>query len=530
MRRGCGSSFASFRFLEAFPATHRRSARVDSRGRRVGLFAEPLLRRGVRQSRSHRRLRRRRRRSGDRPLATAWHSNKFLDPVTDGAVLPILHLNGYKIANPTSSPASPARSWGSSSAATGGRPYFVEGHEPALMHEAMAATLDTAVGDQEDPAERPRPGRCRAPALADDRSHFAERLDGAEGGGWPAGGGQLPFPPGAAPAGHSSRTPRTAGRRLRSYRPEELFDGEGRLRPELAELAPTGQRRMGANPHANGGMLLRDLRMPDFRDYAAEVTSAGVRGIGDTHVLGRFLRDVAKLNAARNFRVFGPDETLSNGLEALFEVTSRQWDAATGAERRISRPPGRVMEMLSEHQCEGWLEGYLLTGRHGLFNCYEAFIHIVDSMFNQHAKWLKVTAHLPWRKPIASLNYLLASHVWRQDHNGFSHQDPGFIDHREQEAEVVRVYLPPDANSLLWVLTIACAAGITSTSWSRANSRHRSGWRWTPPSGTAPAASASGSGPATTGGRAGCGHGLLRRRAHAGDAGRRLHSARACPT
>jgi xylulose-5-phosphate/fructose-6-phosphate phosphoketolase len=241
---------------------------------------------------------------------------------------------------------------------------------------------------------------------------------------------------------------------MRSYRPQELFDEQGRLKPELAELAPQGERRMGANPHANGGMLLRDLRMPDFRDYAADVPAPGVPGIGDTHVLGPFLRDVAKLNSEqRNFRVFGPDETLSNGLEALFEVTRRQWNAGTLPNDEFLAPSGRVMEMLSEHQSEGWLEGYLLTGRHGLFNCYEAFIHIIDSMFNQHAKWLKVTAHLPWRRKIASLNYLLTSHVWRQDHNGFTHQDPGFIDHVvNKKAEVVRVYFPPDANCLLSVM------------------------------------------------------------------------------
>jgi xylulose-5-phosphate/fructose-6-phosphate phosphoketolase len=241
---------------------------------------------------------------------------------------------------------------------------------------------------------------------------------------------------------------------LRSYRPEELFDESGRLMPELAELAPTGERRMGANPHANGGLLLQDLAMPDFRDYAADVPVPGAPGIGDTHVLGPFLRDVVKLNLVRrNFRVFGPDETLSNGLAALFEATGRQWDATTKANDEFLAPTGRVMEMLSEHQCEGWLEGYLLTGRHGLFNCYEAFIHIIDSMFNQHAKWLKVTAGLPWRRKIASLNYLLASHVWRQDHNGFTHQDPGFIDHVvNKKASVVRVYLPPDANCLLSVM------------------------------------------------------------------------------
>jgi xylulose-5-phosphate/fructose-6-phosphate phosphoketolase len=241
---------------------------------------------------------------------------------------------------------------------------------------------------------------------------------------------------------------------LKSYHPEELFDARGRVKDEISELAPSGTRRMGANPHANGGILLRDLRMPDFRDYAIPVAVPGVGGPGDTHVLGRFLRDITKLNEPqRNFRIFGPDETLSNGLEAVFETTNRQWNAPTVANDEFLAPSGRVMEMLSEHQCEGWLEGYLLTGRHGLFNCYEAFIHIVDSMFNQHAKWLKVTSGLPWRRKIASLNYLLASHVWRQDHNGFTHQDPGFIDHVvNKKAEVVRVYLPPDANCLLSVI------------------------------------------------------------------------------
>ena len=241
---------------------------------------------------------------------------------------------------------------------------------------------------------------------------------------------------------------------LRSYRPEELFTNEGRLRPELADFVPTGERRMGANPHANGGILLRELRLPDFRQYAVDVPTPGVPGIGDTRALGRFLRDVVKLNSEqRNFRIFGPDETLSNGLGALFDVTNRQWDALTESSDEFLAPSGRVLEVLSEHQCEGWLEGYLLTGRHGLFNCYEAFVHIVDSMFNQHAKWLKVTSQLPWRRKIASLNFLLASHVWRQDHNGFTHQDPGFIDHVvNKKAEVVRVYLPPDANCLLSVV------------------------------------------------------------------------------
>jgi xylulose-5-phosphate/fructose-6-phosphate phosphoketolase len=390
------------------------------------------------------------------PLATAWHSNKFLDPATDGAVLPILHLNGYKIANPTILARITREELEQLLRGYGWTPYFVEGHEPTLMHEAMAETLDTAVEQikkiQRDARaggkfERPRwpmivlnsPKGWTGPKMVDGlqiegtfRAH------------------QVPL---SDPAAHPEHL-KLLEDWLRSYRPEELFDEQGRLIPELAELAPEGERRMGANPHANGGMLLRDLRMPDFRDYAVDVPSPGVQGIGDTHVLGPFLRDVAKLNSEqRNFRVFGPDETLSNGLEALFGVTKRQWDAATEANDEFLAPTGRVMEMLSEHQCEGWLEGYLLTGRHGLFNCYEAFIHIVDSMFNQHAKWLKVTSNLPWRRKIASLNYLLASHVWRQDHNGFTHQDPGFVDHVvNKKAEIVRVYLPPDANCLLSVM------------------------------------------------------------------------------
>ena len=457
MRPGCGSSFSSFRFPAEFPATHRRSARA--RSTRAASWA---IRSAIRSGRC----------StipisivacvvGDGeaetgPLATAWHSNKFLNPATDGAVLPILHLNGYKIANPTVLARITREELEQLLRGYGWTPYFVEGHEPALMHEAMAATLDTAVEQikqiQQDARvhgnlTRPRwpmivlnsPKGWTGPKVVDGlqiegtfRSH------------------QVPL---SDPATHPEHL-KLLEDWLRSYRPEELFDEQGRLKPELAELAPKGERRMGANPHANGGMLLRDLRMPDFRDYAVDVPAPGVRGIGDTHVLGPFLRDVAKLNSEqRNFRVFGPDETLSNGLEALFEVTNRQWDAATVPNDEFLAPTGRVMEMLSEHQCEGWLEGYLLTGRHGLFNCYEAFIHIVDSMFNQHAKWLKVTSHLPWRRKIASLNYLLASHVWRQDHNGFTHQDPGFIDHVvNKKAEVVRVYLPPDANCLLSVM------------------------------------------------------------------------------
>ena len=390
------------------------------------------------------------------PLATAWHSNKFLDPATDGAVLPILHLNGYKIANPTVLARIEREELEQLLRGYGWTPYFVEGHEPGPMHEAMAATLDEAVERirkiQHEARVNGNLTRPRWPMIVLDSPKGwtgPKRVDGL-----PIEGTfrahQVPL---ADPGSHPGHL-KLLEDWLRSYRPEELFDEQGRLKPELAELAPKGERRMGANPHANGGMLLRDLRMPDFRDYAADVPAPGAPGIGDTHVLGPFLRDVAKLNQEqRNFRVFAPDETLSNGLEALFDVTKRQWNAATVANDEWLAPAGRVMEMLSEHQCEGWLEGYLLTGRHGLFNCYEAFIHIIDSMFNQHAKWLKVTAHLPWRRKIASLNYLLTSHVWRQDHNGFTHQDPGFIDHVvNKKAEVVRVYFPPDANCLLSVM------------------------------------------------------------------------------
>ncbi len=390
------------------------------------------------------------------PLATAWHSNKFIDAATDGAVLPILHLNGYKIANPTVLARIPHEELEQLLHGYGWKPYFVEGHEPDLMHEAMAATLDRAVEEikkiqlearAHGNTERPRwpmivlnsPKGWTGPKVVDGlqvegtfRSH------------------QVPLSDPRTNPKHLKQLEEW----LKSYRAEELFDEKGHLRPELAELAPAGTRRMGSNPHANGGIFLRDLRMPDFRDYAAAVPSPGAPGIGDTRVLGPFLRDVVKLNAEpRNFRIFGPDETISNGLTAVFEATNRQWDAAKVANDEFLSPEGRVMEMLSEHQCEGWLEGYLLTGRHGLFNCYEAFIHIVDSMFNQHAKWLKVTNGLPWRRKISSLNYLLASHVWRQDHNGFTHQDPGFIDHVvNKKAEVVRVYLPPDANCLLSVM------------------------------------------------------------------------------
>jgi xylulose-5-phosphate/fructose-6-phosphate phosphoketolase len=395
------------------------------------------------------------------PLATAWHSNKFLNPATDGAVLPILHLNGYKIANPTLLARITREELEQLLHGYGWTPHFVEGHDPVSMHysmgmhEAMAATLDAVVKQIKQIQERARlhnqTERPRWPMIvlnspkgwSGPKTIDGQPIEGA------FRSHQVPLSVSAsAPPEHLKLLEDW----LRSYRPEELFDDRGSLKPELAQLAPQGERRMGANPHANGGILLRDLHMPDFRDYAADVASPGANGIGDTHVLGRFLRDVVKLNS-NTFRLFGPDETLSNGLEAVFETTNRQWEASTVPNDEFLAPTGRVMEVLSEHQCEGWLEGYLLTGRHGLFNCYEAFIHIVDSMFNQHAKWLKVTSHLPWRRPIASLNYLLASHVWRQDHNGFTHQDPGFLDVVvNKKAEIVRVYLPPDANCLLSVM------------------------------------------------------------------------------
>ena len=390
------------------------------------------------------------------PLATSWHSNKFLNPVTDGAVLPILHLNGYKIANPTILARISREELEQLLRGYGWTPHYVEGHDPTLMHAAMAATLDTVIEEirkiQAQAREHGAVDRPRWPMIV-----FAS----------PKGWTGPKFVDGVAvegtfrshqvPLSDPAKNPehlRQLEAWLRSYRPQELFDAQGRLIAELAALAPAGERRMGANPNANGGLLLRDLRMPNFADYAVDVAKPGVAGIGDTHVLGKFLRDVLKLNAERrNFRIFGPDETLSNGLEAIFEVTNRQWEAATVDNDEFLARSGQVMEMLSEHQCEGWLEGYLLTGRHGLFNCYEAFIHIVDSMFNQHAKWLKVTAGLEWRRKIASLNYLLSSHVWRQDHNGFTHQDPGFLDHVvNKKAEIVRVYLPPDANCLLSVM------------------------------------------------------------------------------
>jgi xylulose-5-phosphate/fructose-6-phosphate phosphoketolase len=397
------------------------------------------------------------------PLATSWHSNKFLNPASDGAVLPILHLNGYKIANPTILARISREELEQLLRGYGWTPYFVEGHEPMLMHEAMASTLDTVIeqikqiqadarGSPDAKGSRGTAERPRWPmiVLASPKGWTGPKMIDGKPNEGTFRAHQVPLSDPATNPKHL----RQLESWLRSYRPEELFDEQGRLRAELAALAPSGERRMGANPNANGGILLRDLRMPDFTDYAVDVPKPGIGGIGDTHVLGPFLRDVTKLNATqRNFRIFGPDETMSNGLEAVFEATNRQWLAATADNDEFLARSGQVMEMLSEHQCEGWLEGYLLTGRHGLFNCYEAFIHIIDSMFNQHAKWLKVTAGLAWRRKIASLNYLLSSHVWRQDHNGFTHQDPGFLDHVvNKKAEIVRVYLPPDANCLLSVM------------------------------------------------------------------------------
>jgi xylulose-5-phosphate/fructose-6-phosphate phosphoketolase len=389
------------------------------------------------------------------PLATSWHSNKFLNPATDGAVLPILHLNGFKIASPTVLARIERAELENLLSGYGYRPYVVEGDDPTPMHQAMAATLDAIVEEirtiQRDARERRRRTRPRWPVLVlvtpKGWTGPAE-VDGKKTeGSWRS--HQVPLANLASQPQHV----RQLETWMRSYRPEELFNEAGRLREELLALAPTGARRMGANPHANGGIRLKDLRLPDFRRYATEVPVPGVAIAEATRILGRFLRDVMTLNRdQRNFRVFGPDETASNRLDALFETTERTWMAEQRPGDEHLGPDGRVMEILSEHTCQGWLEGYLLTGRHGLFSSYEAFIHIVDSMFNQHAKWLKVTRQIPWRAPIASLNYLLTSHVWRQDHNGFSHQDPGFIDHVvNKKAEVIRVYLPPDANTLLSV-------------------------------------------------------------------------------
>jgi xylulose-5-phosphate/fructose-6-phosphate phosphoketolase len=390
------------------------------------------------------------------PLATSWHSNKFLNPVTDGVVLPILHLNGYKIANPTVLARIPREQLDQLLRGYGWMPYFVEGDDPPAMHRLMAETLDQAFASirgiqhaarstgTAHVAEWPMivlssPKGWTGPKVVD-----GEQIEGT------FRSHQVPLSDPTRNAEHL----RILEQWLRSYGPDDLFDAGGRLRPELAAEAPKGNRRMGSNPHANGGILLQDLRLPDFRDYGVPVPDPGKTDAEDTRVLGRFLRDVINENdAKRNFRIFGPDETVSNRLDAVFETTARQWQAEIRPVDQWLAREGRVVEMLSEHQCQGWLEGYLLTGRHGLFNTYEAFAHIVDSMFNQHAKWLKVTRGLPWRRPIASLNYLLASHVWRQDHNGFTHQDPGFIDLAvNKKAEVVRVYLPPDANCLLSVM------------------------------------------------------------------------------
>jgi xylulose-5-phosphate/fructose-6-phosphate phosphoketolase len=388
-------------------------------------------------------------------LATSWHSNKFLNPVHDGAVLPILHLNGYKIAGPTVLARIPRPELEALLRGYGYEPYFVAGDDPMEMHQLMARTLDRVLAAihriQSDArahglAERPTwpmivldtPKGWTGPEYVD-----GKKIEGT------FRSHQVPLAGLASNPAHL----RMLEEWMRSYEPEELFDAEGRLIPELAALAPEGARRMGANPHANGGLLLEPLDLPDFRDYAVSVGKPGSADGESTRIMGRMLRDVIARNAAaRNFRMVGPDETTSNRLDAVFEVTTRESVAEILPDDDRVSADGRVMEILSEHACQGWLEGYLLTGRHGFFSCYEAFIHIVDSMFNQHAKWLKTTRGIPWRAPIASLNYLLTSHVWRQDHNGFSHQDPGFIDHVvNKKADVIRVYLPPDANTLLSV-------------------------------------------------------------------------------
>ncbi len=390
------------------------------------------------------------------PLATAWHSNKFLNPRTDGAVLPILHLNGYKIANPAVLARITHEELEALFKGYGWTPFFVEGDDPVEMHQKMAGTLNQVISliqaNQKEARNTNSNQRYRWPMIILNSPKGwtgPKKLDGKiiEGS---FRAHQVPITDPVQNPAHLAQLETW----LKSYRPLELFDDEGTFRKELAALAPVGNRRMGANPHANGGLLLHDLILPDFQQYAVKVPVPGTAEASDTLVLGTFLRDVIQSNEARkNFRIFGPDETLSNKLNAVFEATSRQWIAEIRDTDEFLQPEGRVMEMLSEHQCEGWLEGYLLTGRHGVFNSYEAFIHIVDSMFNQHAKWLKVTNGLPWRRKIASLNYLLASHVWRQDHNGFTHQDPGFIDHVvNKKAEVVRIYLPPDANCLLSVM------------------------------------------------------------------------------
>ena len=466
------------------------------------------------------------------PLATAWHGNKFLNPATDGVVLPILHLNGYKIANPTVLARISPDELAQLLRGYGWTPYFVDGHELEAMHQTMASVMDTAIAQirqiqQEARAGlstvRPRwpmivlksPKGWTGPKVVD--GHPIEGTFRAH---------QIPLAVSATtPPDHLAQLEAW----LQSYKPDELFDAGGKLRPELAALAPTGNRRMGANPHANGGLLLSDLLLPDFGAYAVDVPAPGAVLASDTHVAGVFLRDVIRLNQTpRTFRIFGPDETLSNRLEAVFEVTNRQWDTEMAPTDEFLAPSGSVVEMLSEHQCEGWLEGYLLTGRHGLFNSYEAFIHIVDSMMNQHAKWLKTSLELPWRRKIASLNYLLSSTVWRQDHNGFTHQDPGFMDHVvNKKAEIVRVYLPPDANCLLSVMdhclrsrhyvNVMVAGKHPAPQWlsmeaARKHCTEGIGiWPW-----------ASNDEGVRTRRR----HGLLWRRTHARNAGRRVHPAR----
>ena len=400
------------------------------------------------------------------PLAAAWHSNKFLNPVRDGTVLPILHLNGYKIANPTILARLADEELAHLFSGYGYDPIFVEGSEPQAMHRDMAAALDSAFDRiaairaeaKDDPGHRPRwpmivlrsPKGWTGPKMVDGlvvENHWRSH--------------QVPVSECRSNAGHRDILETW----MLSYDPHDLFDTDGRLKPELRALAPEGARRMGANPHANGGILRKELRTPAMRDYAVSVEQPGAGEAQATKILGDYLRDVIRLNAdENNFRVFGPDETASNRLGSVFEATDRVWMAQVLPTDDHLAPDGRVMEVLSEHLCQGWLEGYLLTGRHGFFSCYEAFIHIVDSMFNQHAKWLKVSRELPWRKPLSSLNYLLTSHVWRQDHNGFSHQDPGFIDLvANKGADIVRIYLPPDANTLL------CVGDHCLKTWNRIN-------------------------------------------------------------
>ncbi|HEY3467529.1 MAG TPA: phosphoketolase family protein, partial [Amycolatopsis sp.] len=374
------------------------------------------------------------------PLATSWHANKFLDPVRDGAVLPILHLNGYKIANPTVLSRIPHAELDALLRGYGYAPIYVEGSDPETMHQAMAAALDSAVADL---ASRPMivlrsPKGWTGPSVVDGKP-----VEGT----WRS--HQVPLAEVRSNPDHLAQLQDW----LLSYRPAELFDAAGRPVPEVTAMIPAGERRMGANPHANGGVLLRPLVLPDTAAHAVAVPAPGATVAEPTRVLGRFLRDVFALNADRaNFRLFGPDETASNRLDAVYDVTAKEWQAAIEPVDEHLAADGRVLEVLSEHLCQGWLEGYLLSGRHGLFSCYEAFVHIVDSMVNQHIKWLRVHRQIPWRRPVASLNYLLTSHVWRQDHNGFSHQDPGFVDHvANKSAEVVRVYFPPDTNTLLEV-------------------------------------------------------------------------------